>query len=211
MIGLSEASVEHVLGAYEPWAVFVIVTLESAGLPLPAESLLIAAAVFSGTTHQMSLPEIVVAAAAGAILGDNLGYWIGRRIGRPLLARYGHRVGLTPQRLRLGEYLFARRGGTIVVVARFVVFLRTLAALLAGASAMPWPRFLVCNAAGGILWAVAYSVGGYVLGTEIRHVSLPLAAAGAALGAGLILAAGVWLKRAEARLQAEADRAGAQS
>jgi membrane protein DedA with SNARE-associated domain len=208
MMWLSEASIEHVLGAYGPWAVFVIVTLESAGLPLPAESLLIAAAAFAGTTHQMSLPETVVAAAAGAIVGDNLGYWIGRKIGRPLLARYGRRIGLTPQRLRLGEYLFARRGGTIVVVARFIVFLRTLAALLAGANAMPWPRFLVCNAAGGILWAVAYSVAGYVLGTEIHHLSLPLAAAGGALGVALVVAMGMWLKRAEARLQAEADRAG---
>src|SRR5918997_3582453 len=137
MMWLSEASIEHVLGAYGPWAVFVIVTLESAGLPLPAESLLIAAAAFAGTTHRMSLPEIVVGAAAGAILGDNLGYWIGRRIGRPLLARYGRRIGLTPQRLRLGEYLFARRGGTIVVVARFIVFLRPPAARLARAGALP--------------------------------------------------------------------------
>jgi membrane protein DedA with SNARE-associated domain len=208
MTWLSEASVEHVLGTYGPWAVFVIVTLESAGLPLPAESLLVAAAAFAATTHGMSLPEVMVAASAGAIVGDNLGYWIGRKVGRPLIARYGQRIGLTPQRLRLGEYLFARRGGTIVIVARFIVFLRTLAALLAGANAMPWLRFLVCNAAGGILWAVAYSAGGYVLGAEIRRLTLPLALAGVALGLGLVLAMGFWLKRAEARLQAEADRAG---
>jgi len=85
----------------------------------------------------------VVAAAAGGIVGDNFGYWAGRRFGRPLLQRYGRKVHLDRRRLKLGEYLFRRYGSAMVFFGRFVALLRALAALLAGANRMPWGRFLV--------------------------------------------------------------------
>ncbi|MGY2052905.1 DedA family protein [Methylobacterium sp. JK268] len=189
------------------WIVALVVGLESMGLPLPGETLLVTAAVYAGATGAFGLTEIVLAASCGAILGDTGGFWIGRRLGQPLLIRYGPRVGLTHGRIKLGQYLFLRRGGTVVFFGRFVAVLRVLAALLAGATGMPWPRFLVFNAAGGILWASVFGVGGYVFGTRIEAVSGPvgLALLAAAIGLGLWLV--VTVRRNEAQLLREAERA----
>jgi membrane protein DedA with SNARE-associated domain len=189
------------------WIVALVVGLESMGLPLPGETLLVTAAVYAGATGAFGLPEIVLAASCGAIVGDSIGFWIGRSLGQRLLIRYGPRIGLTPGRIKLGQYLFLRRGGTVVFFGRFVAVLRVLAALLAGATGMPWPRFLAFNAAGGILWATVFGVGGYVFGTRIEAVSGPVGMAllAAALGAGLWLF--VTVRRNEAQLLREAERA----
>jgi membrane protein DedA with SNARE-associated domain len=143
----------ELLHQYGYGLVAVVIGLEAMGLPLPGESLLIAAALYAATTHELAIVLVVVAAAAGAIVGDNLGYLIGRGIGYRLLVRYGGYVLLTPERLAAGRRLFARHGGKVVIFGRFVAVLRTLAALLAGANRMPWPHFLLANAVGGIGWA----------------------------------------------------------
>ena len=138
----------HLISAYGYWGVAAIVTLESMGVPLPGETIVIGAAVYAAKTHQLHIGLIIVAAAAGAILGDNLGYAIGRGIGYRLLLRYGRFVGLTEPRIKLGQYLFLRYGGRIVFFGRFVSEIRAFAALLAGINRMQWDRFLAANAAG---------------------------------------------------------------
>lgn len=171
---LSDHHLPELLHQYGYWLVGLVVGLEAMGLPLPGESLLIAAAIYAGSTHQLSIPLVVGVAALGAILGDNLGYLIGRQVGLRLLRRWGHYVFITPERLEAGRRLFARHGGKVVVFGRFVAILRTLAALLAGATVMPWPRFLVANAVGGILWASLYGFGAYALGKQIERLQGPV-------------------------------------
>lgn len=173
---------------YGYWAVFLVVGLESAGLPLPGEITLISAALLAAATHQMDIALILAAASAGAILGDNLGYWIGREFGFSLLLRHGAKVGIRERQLKLGQYLFMRHGGKVVFFGRMVAVLRVLAALLAGINCMAWPRFLVCNIAGGILWACIYGGGAYLLGQQITTITGPIGLAGLLIGlAGLVI------------------------
>jgi len=193
--------------AYGYAVVALLIGLESMGLPLPGEGALVTAAVYAGATQRLSLGLIVLAAIAGAVIGDNLGFWLGRRIGSRLLVRYGPLVGITAGRTKLGQYLFGLHGGKVVFFGRFVAVLRALAAFLAGVNRMPWPRFLVFNVAGGIVWATLFGVGAYALGHRIHAVAGPIGLTALALG----LAGCVWLfrfvRRNEARLEAEAERA----
>jgi membrane protein DedA with SNARE-associated domain len=124
--------------------------LESMGLPFPSEGVLVTAAVIAGSQSQPSLASLILAAASGAIIGDNVAYWIGRKAGVPLLRRFGEYIRLDERRLRLGRYLFLRYGGRIVFLGRFVSVLRTFAALLAGVNHMPIARFVFANALGGL-------------------------------------------------------------
>jgi membrane protein DedA with SNARE-associated domain len=192
---------------YGAFAVAGVVCLESMGLPLPGEAILIAAAVYAGKTGDLNIVEVIAAAAVGAMVGDNIGYWVGREIGFRLLIRYGGYVGLTEPRIKIGQYLFQRHGGKIVFFGRFVALLRVLAALLAGINRMSWPRFFVANAAGAILWATVFGFGAYALGEEIEHLSKPVAAALAIVG---LVAIVMWLRFLHSHqqdLEAEAERA----
>ena len=173
---------------YGYWAVFLVVGLESAGLPLPGEITLISAALLAAATHQMDITLILAAASAGAVLGDNLGYWIGREFGFSLLLRHGAKIGIRERQLKLGQYLFMRHGGKVVFFGRMVAVLRVLAALLAGINCMAWPHFLVCNIAGGILWACIYGGGAYLLGQQITSITGPIGLAGLLVGlTGLVV------------------------
>jgi membrane protein DedA with SNARE-associated domain len=192
---------------YGSFAVTGVVCLESMGLPWPGEAMLIAAAVYAGKTGGLNIFEVIGAAAAGAIVGDNIGYWIGRQIGFPVLVRYGHYVGLTEPRIKIGQYLFMRHGGKIVFFGRFVALLRVLAALLAGVNRMSWPRFFVANAAGAILWATVFGVGAYILGEDVEHLTRPAAFALGIAGLTLLIAWMLFLRSHEKELQAEAQRA----
>ena len=203
----SEHEILHLVVRYGPGVVGGVTALESMGLPVPAESLLIATAAYAGTHGRPWIGWIILAAAGGAILGDNLGYLIGRRLGEPALRRWGRHVGLTEGRLLLGRYLFRRHGGKVVFFGRFVALLRTLAALLAGANRMAWPHFLASNAAGGICWATLYGVGAYLLGNAVTRVSGPAATALLIAGAAGIVAGTLYMRRHEARLIETARRA----
>jgi membrane protein DedA with SNARE-associated domain len=175
---------------YGPWAIFCLVALESAGIPMPGETILVAAAVLAGHTREGSIATIIAFAAAGAILGDNIGFWVGREFGLRLLIRHGARIGLNEDKLRLGQYLFLRFGGAIVFFGRFVAVLRAFAAVLAGANKVaPW-RFFVYNAAGGIAWAALFGMGGFYFGKEFHKIAGPFAIVGFVVAAGLIFA--VW-------------------
>jgi membrane protein DedA with SNARE-associated domain len=159
------------IASYGYWAVFALVALESLGIPLPGETALIIAGVAAGHAHRLNPVDIFLVASAAAIIGDNIGYWIGRTGGYRLARRYGHWVRLGDRQLKAGRYLFDRHGGKVVLFGRFVSVLRTYAAFLAGVSAMRWRRFLVFNAIGGILWAATYTFLAYFLGSAFQSVS----------------------------------------
>jgi membrane protein DedA with SNARE-associated domain len=201
--------VQHILANYGYAAIFTIVMLESAGVPLPGETILVSAAIFAGNKHSLDLRYVIAAAASGAILGDNIGFWVGREFGTSLLSRWGHLIGLDERKRKLGQYLFARHGGKIVFFGRFIALLRAFAALLAGANGLSPLRFLVCNAAGGIVWATVFGVGGYVLGEGIRRIAGPIG--WAALIAAMVFALVLWryYKKHEERFLAEAEAAAA--
>lgn len=201
------STLQDLISTYGCWAVLVIVTLESMGVPLPGETMLIAIAIYAAKSGQPHIATVIAAASAGAILGDNIGYWIGRKLGYPLVVRYGHFLRLTAPRIKLGQYLFLRYGGRIVFLGRFVAEIRTFGAVFAGINYMDWRRFLAANAAGGITWATVYGLGGYLVGDKIPDLLGP---AGIVLFAVVIVAAVAtfrFLRRHEKRLQAEAEQA----
>lgn len=195
---------DHLFSQYGYAVVGLGVMLEATGLPLPGESLMIAAAVYAATTHQLDILVIVPVAALGAIVGDQIGYFIGRSVGFRVLARFGRRVGLSEERLELGRYLFRRYGGRVVFLGRFVAVLRTFVALLAGANRMAWHSFLLWNALGGIGWTSLYGFGAYILGDAVKRVTGPVGIALAVAGAIALVCGLVFVKRNERRLLDEA-------
>ena len=187
--------------------VAISLALESLGLPLPGESLMIAAALYAAATHKLNIFLLVPLAAAGAIAGDQIGYLIGRSVGFRLLAHWGRKIGLSDERLELGRYLFRTYGGPVVFAGRFVAVLRTFAALLAGANLMPWHTFLLWNGLGGVCWTALYGFGAYALGDAAKSLSGPVGIAMGVAGAMALLAAVVFVKRNEKRLLAQARQA----
>jgi membrane protein DedA with SNARE-associated domain len=194
----------QLITSYGYWIVAGIVGLESLGVPLPGETTLILAAVYAGSSHRLALPLVIAAAAAGAIVGDNLGYWIGRSEGYRFLRRYGRYVRLDESTLKVGEYLFQRFGGRVVFFGRFLPILRILAAVLAGTDRVSWWRFVVANAAGGVLWATVIGSLSYLLGAAVQG---PLTSAG--YGLAVVITAAAWLlwRRLLPRLREQAEAA----
>jgi membrane protein DedA with SNARE-associated domain len=196
----------QLLHAYGYAVLGVVVGLESVGLPLPGESLLIGTAVIAGTTHDLNIVAVVIAAAAGAITGQAAGYWIGRIVGFRLLRRYGRSIGLTPRRIAYGRALFRRHGVKVIIASRFVVLLRTIAALLAGANRMPWLPFMGANVIGSTAWAAFYGFGAYVLGHGAKAVAGPAAIGVGVTAMAALLAAWLYARRHEQRLEGGAVR-----
>ena len=153
------------------WVLFFLAGAESLGIPLPGETALITAGIYAGHTHRLSPWLIFAVAAAGAIIGDNIGYWIGDKGGYRLARRYGPKVRLDERKLKIARYLFDTHGGKVVFFGRFVSILRTYAAFLAGTSKMAWRRFVVANASGGMVWAGIYTLAAYLAGTALQRVS----------------------------------------
>ena len=142
--------------------VFGGVFLENTGLPVPGETALLAGAALAHY-GQLSLVRVILTAIAGATLGDNLGFFIGRRGGRQIAERHGWRVGLTGERLAQFDRFFDRHGPKTVFAARFITGLRVVGAVLAGGSGMSWPVFLFYNATGAVVWCTAVALAGYSL------------------------------------------------
>jgi membrane protein DedA with SNARE-associated domain len=207
MFHFGTSTLTHLLATYGYLAVLLFVAIESTGIPFPGETMLLVAAIAAGTTHQLSIAWVIVAAALGAILGDNLGFWVGHEGGYRLLRRYGRYIRLDERRLKLGQYLFLKHGGKVVFFGRFVAVLRAWAAFLAGTNRMAWPRFLVFNAAGAIVWATLYGLGGYFLGDNIHRLVGPLGIVFLVLAVLLIITGIVIVRRNEQRLEDEAERA----
>jgi membrane protein DedA with SNARE-associated domain len=207
MLTFLARSLDSLLATYGYLAVFVFVGVESIGIPVPGETMLVTAAIYAGTTGRLSIVWVIVASSAGAIIGDNIGYVIGRTGGYRVLKRYGRYIRLEENRLRLGQYLFRKHGGKVVFFGRFISVLRIFAAFLAGVNHMHWRRFLIFNAAGGIIWSTIYGVAAYLFGQQLVRLSGEVDLALAVIGIVIIIGAIVFLRRNEARLQREADKA----
>src|SRR3982750_489747 len=158
MFDMLLADLPRLIETYGYGLVALVIALESMGLPLPGEATLITASLYAGATQRLSLSLIIMAAVTGAVVGHNLGFWLGDKIGSRLLIRYGQYLRLTPGKIKLGQYLFRRHGGKVVFLGRFVAVLRALAAVMAGVNRMPWSRFFVFNVAGGVLWAGLFGI-----------------------------------------------------
>ena len=200
-------NVSHLIASYGYWAVFLLVGAESLGIPLPGETALITAGIYAGHNHRLSPWLIFAVAAAGAIIGDNIGYWIGDKGGYRLARRYGSKVRLDERKLKTARYLFDRHGTKVVFFGRFVSVLRTYAAFLAGTSRMRWRKFLPANAAGGIVWAGIYTIVSYMAGHWLQQASgtIDWILGGAAVAAIVV----VWLvvRRKSAQLADRAEQA----
>jgi membrane protein DedA with SNARE-associated domain/membrane-associated phospholipid phosphatase len=168
------------------------VMLESTGVPLPGETILLAAGVLVQRGH-LDLGDAIAFGILGAVLGDQIGYWVGRDGGRPFVLRWGRYVLITPERLAHAEAFFARHGGKAVFLARFFSGLRVFGALVAGISRMRWRTFLIYNALGGAVWATAVVLVGYFLGSSIGLVERWLGRATLVLAVVLAVAVGFYL------------------
>ena len=196
----------ELLHTYGYAVVGIVVGLESFGLPLPGESLLIAGAVLAATTHQLNVVFVVAAAALGAIAGQTAGYAIGRSLGFRLLRRYGQSIGLTPRRIAYGRLLFRKHGVKVIIASRFIVLLRTIAALLAGANRMPWLPFMIANMTGSAVWASLYGFGAYALGHEAKAAAGPAAIVLGVVAVAALAAGGLYVRRNERRLERRSVR-----
>ena len=159
----------QLIGQYGYLVVFFGVMLESAGVPLPGETVLIAA---GALVHKevLDLGDALFFGILGAVIGDQIGYWVGRFGGRPFALRWGRYAFITPERLGHAEAFFARHGGRAVFLARFVAGLRVFGALVAGTTRMPWGKFTLYNVLGGTMWATAAVSLGYFLWASISLV-----------------------------------------
>jgi membrane protein DedA with SNARE-associated domain len=158
-----DAGLTHFIQDYGLWFLFAIVCLESAGLWLPGETALITAGVLAAQNH-LSIAAVIIVATAAAIIGDNIGYWIGREGIRRLIFRYERLRRYADRVLPPAERFFQRHGGKAVFLARFFGGLRVTGAWIAGITRMAWWRFLFWNAAGGIVWAVGVGLLAYYAG-----------------------------------------------
>jgi membrane protein DedA with SNARE-associated domain len=165
----------HFISSYGVWLVAVFIALESVGLPLPGEAALIAAGIFAARNTELDIWVLIVAASLAAILGNTIGFRIGRTFGALLLGRYGARVGLTKDRVLIGQWLFVRYGMAFVFVARFLPFLRNMAAVLAGMNSMAPHRFHVASAAAAVAWVTGYGWASYRLGEAFTNRAVPAA------------------------------------
>jgi membrane protein DedA with SNARE-associated domain len=160
--------VTRFLESYGLWFLFAIIGLESAGAWLPGETALVAAAV-AASQGSFDIVEVIVVAAAAAIVGDNIGYWLGREGGRRLLYRWGWLGRLSDRVLPPAERFFERHGGKTVFFGRFFGGLRVTAAWIAGITRMPWWKFFFWNASGGIVWAVGVGLIAFYLGKAVAE------------------------------------------
>jgi len=159
-------TINGLVGSYGYALLVVLVGLESFGIPLPGETALVTSGAFAAL-GRLNIAGVIIAAAAGAILGDNAGYWLGRKGGIALVHRYGRHVGLDDAKLQRVHGFFERHGAKTVFIGRFIALLRSWAAALAGVGCMPYHTFTLYNALGGITWAAVFGSLGYVFGRNL--------------------------------------------
>jgi membrane protein DedA with SNARE-associated domain len=163
------AGVAPILDRWGYLAVAGVIGVESFGVPAPGQTIMVAAAIYAGA-GRMNVFAVAAIAFVAAVLGDNVGYWIGVRGGRRLVHRFGRYVFITPERLARAEGFFARRGNRVVVVARFIDGLRQLNGVIAGITAMPWRTFLLYNAIGAALWVGWWTTVSYLFGIHLVKI-----------------------------------------
>jgi len=151
---------------YGYWTVFVALLLENAGVPVPGETVLLFASFLAFDEQELRLRYIILVGIAAATIGDNIGYWIGRKGGRPLLERYTHLFRIPISVIEKGERVFAKHGSVTIFFARFVFGMRIIAGPMAGVLRMDWKKFSFFNFLGAALWVTVISVVGYKFGEE---------------------------------------------
>jgi undecaprenyl-diphosphatase len=159
-------TIARLVESYGYWFLCILVAIESFGIPLPGETALVTAAAYAAL-GRLNILLVIVAAASGAVLGDNAGYWVGREGGIALVRRYGRHVGLTEAKLERAHGFFERHGAKTVFFGRFIALLRSWAAALAGVGCMPYATFMLYNALGGIVWASIFGWLGYAFGRNL--------------------------------------------
>ncbi len=169
-------------------AVTLFVMIESSGIPFPGETMLLLASFYAAVDQKLQIPFVIVCAALGAIIGDNIGYTVGRTGGYAFIRRFGRYLFLKQEHLEKAERFFAKHGDKTVFFGRFIAVLRAWAAFLAGLNRMRWPSFLIYNAAGGIVWATIYGCLGFYAGRlfhdnfgAVEQLARTISWAGAAL------------------------------
>jgi membrane protein DedA with SNARE-associated domain len=199
------------VSVYGIWLVAAFIALESVGIPLPAEAALIAAGFFAARNHGLDIWSLIAAGIVAAIVGEIVGFWIGRRFGHQLLMRYGTRLGFTEGRIRIGQWLFVRYGGRFVFIARFLPFLRNMAAVLAGTNSMAQHNFYFASATAAAAWIVCYGLASYSFGEAFADVASPAAVILGLAAALIVLAVPALVLRYEKRLLAKAELSRSES
>ncbi len=193
----------HFVEQYGLIVVFLLIAAESAGVPLPGETALIAASIFASQGHY-SIVAVIGVAALAAIIGDNIGYWLGRELGRNFLQRYAIVKRFSDRIVPRAERFFQKHGGKAVFFARFIAGLRVAGAWIAGFSKMTWWRFFAWNAIGGIVWATLVALIAYYFGhaaaDAINQYGLAGAGVVAALAILVVVGLHFWNKRMEKRI-----------
>ena len=200
-------SIGHLVHDYGLVVVAAVIGLESLGFPFPGETALILAGIFAGTKHELNIVLVILTATGASFVGRTLGYLIGRNFGYWLLLRYGGYIWITEARIKLGQYLFLRHGGKIIIVAQFLPVLRTLAGILAGANRMPRPQFLLANIVGAFIWAVFFGLVAYTLGLQVENLATSAVIILAVVTVIVLIVAGIFVRGHEAQLAAKAERA----
>ena len=185
---------------------FALIAIETMGIPVPGETALITAAIVAGRGH-LDIAVVIALAAAAAILGDNVGFTIGRRLGRRLLTAPGPLAGHRARVVEVGEPFFDRHGPKAVFLGRWVTGLRITAAWMAGVTRMSWPTFLFWNALGGIAWATSIGLLAYFLGRSAERLIHIVGLAGlvAVVGGGAALWLALRIRRRRAEMSAEPE------
>lgn len=199
-------TLEGLLTTFGYPAIVLFIMIESAGIPLPGETMLLAASFYAATTHHLQLPLVILCAATGAIVGDNIGFYIGKTGGRRFVERFGKYVFLKMSHLEYAERFFAKHGAKTVFFGRFITLLRIWAAFLAGVNQMPWRTFMFYNALGGIAWAVLIGGLGYIGGTffkdhfdQVEHLVKFIGWGGLAVVVATVLVAIIVVRRRRMR------------
>jgi len=187
--------------------VALFIFLESTGVPSPGETMLITAGAYAGATHRLEIVWVVVTAWLAAVVGDNLGFAIGREGGWRLVRGVARRFHVDDRTLKIGVYLFRRYGGRVVFFGRFVPLLRTWGALLAGVNRMPWRRFLVWNGTSALAWATLWGGLSYGFGSVLQAYAANIAFIAIGVAAVISAAVSVALARKRHELAATADAA----
>jgi membrane protein DedA with SNARE-associated domain len=184
------------------WTVVIALLLENAGVPVPGETILLFASFLAYSEQELRLPYIILVGTIACTLGDNIGYAIGHRGGRPLLERYRHIFRIPQRTIERGERLFARYGSVTVFFARFVFGMRIIAGPLAGVLRMPWKQFAIFNFLGAATWVTVISLVGFLFGGEwnqlmriLRRVNLGV------LVFFVVVALVLWLRHRIARAE----------
>jgi membrane protein DedA with SNARE-associated domain len=197
----------HLIHVYGLLVVAGLIGLECVGLPFPGETVLIVASVIAGTKHDLNIASVILTAAGASIIGRMIGYVISREFGYWLLLRYGGYLWITESRIKLGQYLFLRHGGKIILIAQFLPVLRSIAGILAGANRMPWQRFMAANIIGALLWATLLGLAAYALGRQVERSSGWVMLVFAVVVLICIVGALTFVRKHEAQLITEAEKA----